>query len=183
MFERKGYICKHIIWILSGKGVRKIPEQYLLSRWIKNTKKTPLYDVHGQLMDDFDSSDVSKLQISNVWPEFYSTLSLLKSLPENQVTDLTDLLKAFRHKFKPDPETMIKQQELEMLLGVKCSDEVHILPPVKFKNKGSGKSLTSKKQQFIEKAQKPKRFCNNYNQIAHHDKCNCSNPAAKTSEH
>ncbi|XP_074290533.1 protein FAR1-RELATED SEQUENCE 2-like [Silene latifolia] len=27
MFERKGYICKHIIWILSGKGVRKIPEQ------------------------------------------------------------------------------------------------------------------------------------------------------------
>ncbi|XP_074316684.1 protein FAR1-RELATED SEQUENCE 2-like [Silene latifolia] len=110
MFERKGYICKHIIWILSGKGVRKIPEQYLLSRWTKNTKKMPLYDVHGQLIGDFDSSYVSKLQISNVWSEFYSTLSLIKSLPENHVTELTDLLKAFRQKFKPDPETMTKQQ-------------------------------------------------------------------------
>ncbi|XP_074297626.1 protein FAR1-RELATED SEQUENCE 5-like [Silene latifolia] len=61
MFERKGYICKHIIWILSGKGVRKIPNKYLLSRWTKNTKKMPLYDVHGQLIDDFDSSDTSSL--------------------------------------------------------------------------------------------------------------------------
>ncbi|XP_074313047.1 protein FAR1-RELATED SEQUENCE 5-like [Silene latifolia] len=147
MFERKGYICKHIIWILSGKGVRKIPEQYLLSRWTKNTKKMPLYDVHGQLIGDFDSSD------------------------------------AFRQKFKPDPETMTKQQELEMLLGVKCSDEVHILPPVKSKNKGSGKRLTSKKQMSIEKAQKPKKFCNNCKQMAHHDKRNCPNPAAETSEH
>ncbi|XP_074315471.1 protein FAR1-RELATED SEQUENCE 7-like [Silene latifolia] len=132
MFERKGYICKHIIWILS---------------------------------------------------EFYSTLSLIKSLPENHVTELTDLLKAFRQKFKPDPETMTKQQELEILLGVKCSDEVHILPPVKSKNKGSGKRLTSKKQMSIEKAQKPKRFCNNCKQIAHHDKRNYPNPAAETSEH
>ncbi|XP_074299194.1 protein FAR1-RELATED SEQUENCE 9-like [Silene latifolia] len=39
MFERKGYICKHIIWILSGKGAKKIPDKYLLSRWTKNTKK------------------------------------------------------------------------------------------------------------------------------------------------
>ncbi|XP_074271437.1 protein FAR1-RELATED SEQUENCE 5-like [Silene latifolia] len=63
MFERKGYICKHIIWILSSKRVKKIPDKYLLSRWTKNTKKMPLYDVHGQLLDDFNSSDVTKLQI------------------------------------------------------------------------------------------------------------------------
>ncbi|XP_074306063.1 protein FAR1-RELATED SEQUENCE 5-like [Silene latifolia] len=165
------------------KRVRKIPEQYLLSRWTKNTKKMPLYDVHEQLIgDDFDSSDVSKLQISNVWSEFYSTLSLIKSLPENHVTELTDLLKAFTRKFKPY-QTMTKQQELKMLLGVKCSDEIQILPPVKSKNKGSGKRLTSKKQMSIEKAQKPKRFCNNCKQMAHHDKRNCPNPAAETSEH
>ncbi|XP_074288704.1 protein FAR1-RELATED SEQUENCE 5-like [Silene latifolia] len=32
LFERKGYICKHIIWILSGKGIKKIPDKYFLSR-------------------------------------------------------------------------------------------------------------------------------------------------------
>ncbi|XP_074301020.1 protein FAR-RED IMPAIRED RESPONSE 1-like [Silene latifolia] len=27
MFERKGILCKHIIWIISGKGLQSIPEQ------------------------------------------------------------------------------------------------------------------------------------------------------------
>ncbi|KAK9668040.1 hypothetical protein RND81_13G031200 [Saponaria officinalis] len=183
MFERKGYICKHIIWILAGKGIKKIPDKYLLSRWTKNTKKMPIYDAHGQLLDDFDSSDVSKLQISNVWSEFYSTLTLVKSLPINHITELIDLLKTFRQKFKSGPERMTKRQELEMLLGVKSSTEVRILPHVQSKNKGSGKRLTSKKQQCIEKAQKPKRFCNNCKEMAHHDKRNCPNPAFDTSQH
>ncbi|KAK9668807.1 hypothetical protein RND81_13G088300 [Saponaria officinalis] len=129
MFKRKGYICKHIIWILSGKGVKKIPDKYILSRWTKNTKKMHLYDAHGQLLDDFDS----------VWSEFYLTLTLVKSLPKNHITELIDLLKTFRQKFKPGPERMTKRQELEMLLGVKSSTEVRILPPVQSKNKGSGK--------------------------------------------
>ncbi|KAK9677023.1 hypothetical protein RND81_11G116700 [Saponaria officinalis] len=89
MFERKGYICKHIIWILSGKGVKKIPDKYLLSRWTKNTKKMPIYDAHGQLLDDFDSSDVSKLQISNVWSKAGSGEStyIFESVsPSNNIT-------------------------------------------------------------------------------------------------
>ncbi|XP_074282856.1 protein FAR1-RELATED SEQUENCE 5-like [Silene latifolia] len=158
MFERKGYIFKHIIWILSGKGIKKIPDKYLLSRWTKNTKKMPLNDVHGQLLDDFNSSNVTKLQISTVWSEFYSTLTLLKSLPENHINELTSLMKTFRQNFKPGAEKLTKQQELEMLLGVKSSSEVRILPPVQSKNKGSGKRLMSKKDQSIAKAQKPKRF-------------------------
>ncbi|XP_074265639.1 protein FAR1-RELATED SEQUENCE 5-like [Silene latifolia] len=147
MFERKGYICKHIIWILSGKGIKKIPDKYLLSRWTKNTKKMPLYDVHGQLLDDFTSSDT------------------------------------FRQNFKSGAEKLTKHQELEMLLGVNSSSEVRILPPVQSKNKGTGKRLMSKKDQSVAKAQKPKRFCNNCKQMAHHDKRNCPNPAVDTSQH
>ncbi|XP_074310709.1 protein FAR1-RELATED SEQUENCE 7-like [Silene latifolia] len=183
LFERKGYICKHIIWILSGKGIKKIPDKYLLSRWTKNTKKMPLYDAHGQLLDDFTSSDVTKLQISTVWSEFYSTLTLLKSLPENHINELTSLLKTFRQNFKSGAEKLTKHQELEMLLGVKSSSEVRILPPVQSKNKGTGKRLMSKKDQSVAKAQKPKRFCNNCKQMAHHDKRNCPNPAVDTSQH
>ncbi|XP_074314277.1 protein FAR1-RELATED SEQUENCE 5-like [Silene latifolia] len=139
LFERKGYICKHIIWILSGKRIKKIPDKYLLSRWTKNTKKMPLYDAHGQLLDDFTSSDVTKLQISTVWSELYSTLTLLKSLPENHINEQTSLLKTFRQNFKSGAEKLTKHQELEMLLGVKSSSEVRILPAVQSKNKGTGK--------------------------------------------
>ncbi|XP_074300926.1 uncharacterized protein LOC141632264 [Silene latifolia] len=143
----------------------------------------PLYDVHGQLLDDFYSSDATKLQISTIWSEFYSTLTLIKSLPENHINELTSLVKTFRQKFKPGPEKMTKQQELEMLHGVKSSTEVHILPSVQSKNKGSGKRLMSKKDQTIEKAQKTKRFCNNCKQMAHHDKRNSPNLAVDTSQH
>ncbi|XP_074313887.1 protein FAR1-RELATED SEQUENCE 5-like [Silene latifolia] len=80
-------------------------------------------------------------------------------------------------------EKLTKHQELEMLLGVKSSSEVRILPPVQSKNKGTGKRLMSKKDQSIAKAQKPKRFCNNCKQMAHHDKRNCPNPAVDTSQH
>ncbi|XP_074299295.1 protein FAR1-RELATED SEQUENCE 5-like [Silene latifolia] len=80
LFERKGYICKHIIWILSGKGIKKIHDKYLL-------------------------------------------------------------------------------------------------------DEGTGKRLMSKKDQSVAKAQKPKRFCNNCKQMAHHDKRNCPNPAVDTSQH
>ncbi|XP_074266029.1 uncharacterized protein LOC141588488 [Silene latifolia] len=158
LFERKGYICKHIIWILSGKGIKKIPDKYLLSRWTKNTKKMPLYDAHGQLLDDFTSSDVTKLQISTVWSEFYSTLTLLKSLPENHINELTSLLKTFRQNFKSIFEKLTKHQELEMLLGVKSSSEVRILPPVQSKNKGTGKRLMSKKDRSLQRHKSRKDF-------------------------
>ncbi|KAH9618321.1 hypothetical protein KSS87_013319 [Heliosperma pusillum] len=80
------------------KGVKKIPDKYLLSRWTKNTKKMPLYDVNGQLMDDFTASDVSKMHISTAWSEFYSTLTLLKAQPAPKVTELIHLLTTFRQQ-------------------------------------------------------------------------------------
>ncbi|XP_074303643.1 protein FAR1-RELATED SEQUENCE 5-like [Silene latifolia] len=123
------------------------------------------------------------LEISTVWSEFYSTLTLLKSLPENHINELSSLLKTFRQNFKSGAEKLTKHQELEMLLGVKSSSEVRILPPVQSKNKGTGKRLMSKKDQSVAKAQKPKRFCNNCKQMAHHDRQNCPNPAIDTSQH
>ncbi|XP_074296848.1 uncharacterized protein LOC141627502 [Silene latifolia] len=100
-FERKGYICKHIIWILSGKGIKKIPDKYLLSRWTKNTKKMPLYDAHGQLLDDFTSSDVTKLRF-RLPVRILLNINTAKSLAENHINEPTSLYKTFRQNFKSD---------------------------------------------------------------------------------
>ncbi|XP_074300687.1 protein FAR1-RELATED SEQUENCE 5-like [Silene latifolia] len=90
LFERKGDICKHIIWILSRKGIKKIPDKYLLSRWTKNTKKMPLYDAHGQLLDDFTSSDVTKLQISTA-VRILLNINTAQISAENHINELTSL--------------------------------------------------------------------------------------------
>ncbi|XP_074306440.1 uncharacterized protein LOC141641685 [Silene latifolia] len=149
LFNRKGIICRHIIWVFSGKQVRTLHDKYILMRWTKNAQKIPLYGSHGELLDDFDATDI---------------------------TDLADTLKQFRVKLNPQAQSMTKEQELEMLLGCSSSTEVRILPPRQAKNKGSGKRMISTKQQCIAKAEKLKRLCKNCKQLANHDKRNCPHP-------
>ncbi|XP_074298565.1 protein FAR1-RELATED SEQUENCE 5-like [Silene latifolia] len=175
LFNIKGIICRHIILVYSGKQVDTLPDKYILMRWTKNAYKIPLYGLHGELMDDFDATDLRKVEMCKLWSEFYVTISVLKNVPNNEITDLADTLKQFRVKLNPQSESMTKEQELEMLLGCSSSTEVRILPPRQANNKGSGKRMISKKQQCIAKAEKPKRLCRNCKQMAHHDKHNCPN--------
>ncbi|XP_074293624.1 uncharacterized protein LOC141620723 [Silene latifolia] len=173
--SRKGIICRHIIWVYSGKQVHTLPDKYILMRWTKNAHKIPLYGPHGELIEDFDATDLRKMEMCKLWSEFYATISVLKNVSTKDITDLVDTLKQFRVKLNPQSESMTKEQELEMLLGCSSSTEVRILPPRQAKNKGSGKRMISKKQQCIAKAEKPKRLCRNCKQMAHHDKRNCPN--------
>ncbi|XP_074278188.1 protein FAR1-RELATED SEQUENCE 5-like [Silene latifolia] len=159
-----------------GKQVRTLHDKYILMRWTKNAQKIPLYGSHGELLDDFDATDARKLEMCKLWSEFYSTISLLRTMRNNQITDLADTLKQFRVKLNPQAQSMTKEQELEMLLGCSSSTEVRILPPRQAKNKGSGKRMISTKQQCIAKAEKPKKLCKNCKKLAHHDKRNCPHP-------
>ncbi|XP_074318414.1 protein FAR1-RELATED SEQUENCE 5-like [Silene latifolia] len=146
LFNRKGIICRHIIWVYSGKQVHTLPDKYILMRWTKNAHKIPLYGPHGELIEDFDATDLRKMEMCKLWSEFYATISVLKNVSMKDITDLVDTLKQFRVKLNPQSESMTKEQELEMLLRCSSLTEVRILPPRQAKNKGSGKRMISKKQ-------------------------------------
>ncbi|XP_074289113.1 protein FAR1-RELATED SEQUENCE 5-like [Silene latifolia] len=62
LFNRKGIICRHIIWVYSGKQVHTLPDKYILMRWTKNAHKIPLYGPHGELIEDFDATDLRKME-------------------------------------------------------------------------------------------------------------------------
>ncbi|XP_074277956.1 protein FAR1-RELATED SEQUENCE 5-like [Silene latifolia] len=158
MFERKGILCKHIIWIISGKGMQSIPEQYIETRWTKKSYRKPLYGLDGKLLQDYDPTDLRKLELSRVWSEFYSTISVLNSMPQTQIKELSLMLLQFREKINPTKESLTKEQELEMLLGCSTKSNITVLPPKIAKNKGSGKRMKSNKDTAIEKASKPKRL-------------------------
>ncbi|XP_074282995.1 protein FAR1-RELATED SEQUENCE 5-like [Silene latifolia] len=155
---------------LLGKQVHTLPDKYILMRWTKNAHKIPLYGPHGELIEDFDATDLRKMEMCEVMVEFYATIGVLKNVPTKEIIDLVDTLKQFGVKLNPQSESMTKEQGLEMLLGCSSSSEVRILPPRRAKNKGSGKRMISKMQQCIAKAEKPKRLCRNCKQMAHHDK-------------
>ncbi|XP_074290967.1 protein FAR1-RELATED SEQUENCE 2-like [Silene latifolia] len=115
MLERKGILCKHIIWIISGKRLHSIPEQYIKSRWTKKSYRKPLYGLDGKLLQDYDPTDLRNLELSRVWFEFYATISVLNSMPQNQIKELSLILLQFREKISPIEESLTKEQELEML--------------------------------------------------------------------
>ncbi|XP_074296968.1 protein FAR1-RELATED SEQUENCE 9-like [Silene latifolia] len=158
MFERKGILCKHIIWIISGKGLQSIPEQYIKTRWTKKSYRKPLYGLDGKLLQDYDPTDLRKLELSRVCSEFYATISVLNSMPETQIKELSLMLLQFREKINPTKESLTKEQEMEMLLGCSAKSNITVLPPKIAKNKGSGKRMKSNKDKAIEKATKSKRL-------------------------
>ncbi|XP_074301208.1 protein FAR1-RELATED SEQUENCE 5-like [Silene latifolia] len=145
MFERKGILCKHIIWIISGKGLQSIPKQYIKTRWTKKSYRKPLYGLDGMLLQDYDPTDLRKSELSRVWSEFYATISVLNSMPENQIKELSLMLLQFREKINPTKESLTKEQELEMLLGCSAKSNITVLSPKIAKNKGSGKRMKSNK--------------------------------------
>ncbi|XP_074301402.1 protein FAR1-RELATED SEQUENCE 3-like [Silene latifolia] len=59
LFERKGILCNHIIWICSAK-FKEIPEKYILRRWSKNALRNTVYDLNGNLLENYDLTGNSK---------------------------------------------------------------------------------------------------------------------------
>ncbi|XP_074263147.1 uncharacterized protein LOC141585959 [Silene latifolia] len=147
--------------------------------WSKNALRSPVYDLNGNLLENYDLTGNSKFGISRVWPEIYATVGMLKRKEESDMREFAKLIKEFREKLEPNPKLLTKEQELEVLLNCKAPKEIKILPPKVSKNKGSGKRLVSGKNKAIMKAKKPKRLCAKCKRMSHHDKRNCPNEFAE----
>ncbi|KAK9689531.1 hypothetical protein RND81_09G065100 [Saponaria officinalis] len=160
LFERKGIFCRHIIWVFSGKGLKKIPQLYIARRWTKYAVGDELIDLITEPTEIGDGVDEKYIEIE-----------------KGDVEKLSTVIREFREKLAPSTEEVTsKHQELEMILGCTTTKDISILPPKHSKNKGSGKRMVSSKTKSIEINKKPKRMCNNCKQFAHHDKRNFPYP-------
>ncbi|KAK9732993.1 hypothetical protein RND81_04G036600 [Saponaria officinalis] len=171
-FDRAGFLCRHIISILSSNGVKAIPDCYLARRWTK--------DAMGTAHENVDLIDGRQIELANLWSEVYEAVGLLRDRCKNDIRKLSSVIREFRHNLEPEGEDLTKDQEIEQLLGCKAVDEIKILPSKNAKNKGSGRRLLPNKTVAVAKAVKPKR-----KQMAHHDKRNCPKEYAEfpPSEH
>ncbi|XP_074305319.1 protein FAR1-RELATED SEQUENCE 5-like [Silene latifolia] len=48
MFERTGILCRHIIWIFSASGIKTIPEDYVVNRWMKEYFRLTIFNTNGE---------------------------------------------------------------------------------------------------------------------------------------
>ncbi|XP_074277950.1 protein FAR1-RELATED SEQUENCE 5-like [Silene latifolia] len=154
--------------------LKSIPGKYIVPRWCKVSYRNPFSILPENLVEDCEPADVINMEISNVWSEFYSTISVAKTLSVDRIKELAATLKAFREEVSPASlEILSKEKEIEQLLGFTNSSEVTILPPKISNNKDSGKRLLSTGKEAIAKSQKPKRLCACCKEMVNHDKRNC----------
>lgn len=164
-------LCRHIIYIYSGNGVKKIPDAYVSARWTKDA-----------VVKNFDMKDVvdgRQLGMTRLWSEVFETIGVLSGAGATEVDSFCNLVREFREALGLSGGILTKEQEIEQLLGCKRVEAITILPPKQAKNKGSGKRLLSNRTKAVVKNAKPKRMCKNCKQMAHHDKRNCPNPYAE----
>ncbi|XP_074278194.1 protein FAR1-RELATED SEQUENCE 1-like [Silene latifolia] len=158
MLERKGILCRHVIWIYSSNGVKIIPEQYVVQRWCKDARLSKMFDCNGEATEDVDIIDGKQIAMSVMWSEIHQTVGMLMGKMKNDVDNFSSLIIQFKEKLSPLGSPLNKQQQLEKIFGCSPSQEITILPPKKSKNKGSGKRMLSMKEKAVALARKPKRL-------------------------
>ncbi|XP_074277634.1 protein FAR-RED IMPAIRED RESPONSE 1-like [Silene latifolia] len=83
MFERIGLLCKHVLWVLKGRGFDDILMKYLLDRWGKYATCRPIFNVVGTtLLADCMSIENHQSKISELWSEVFTSVSLVEDNEE-----------------------------------------------------------------------------------------------------
>jgi hypothetical protein len=74
MFESEGMPCRHILFILKGKGLNKIPSHYIVNRWTKLATSKPIFDCDGNVLEGCSKTDSESNLISDAWAQFFKCM-------------------------------------------------------------------------------------------------------------
>ncbi|XP_074318348.1 protein FAR1-RELATED SEQUENCE 1-like [Silene latifolia] len=101
LFERKGLLCSHIIWIYCGNGLKKLPECGVARRWTKNAYRGIECNFNGEEFVDMDIIDAKQLEMTNLWSEVHKTIGILGGRDKEDIQNLTNLIREFKEKLLP----------------------------------------------------------------------------------
>ncbi|XP_074306307.1 protein FAR1-RELATED SEQUENCE 7-like [Silene latifolia] len=110
MLERKGIICRHVIWIYSSNGVKKIPELCVVNRWCKDGICTNMFDCNGEAAEDVDIIDGKQIAMSVMWSEIHQIVAMLMGKLKADVDNFSSVIREFKEKLSPYGSPMNKQQ-------------------------------------------------------------------------
>ncbi|XP_042023157.1 protein FAR-RED IMPAIRED RESPONSE 1-like [Salvia splendens] len=131
LFGRHGYLCSHIFFLFRNNELKKIPDKYCQSRWMK----TPLAkEVHGEFHDAFptrsvvdDRQTVSKQGISMFYGflrRFEGDIELLRAFVGG-VEELGNSIQAGN----PTTSASEKRRMIEEFYGMVRPEVVEVYPP------------------------------------------------------
>ncbi|XP_058753620.1 protein FAR1-RELATED SEQUENCE 5-like [Vicia villosa] len=174
MFESEGMPCRHILFILKGKGLNKIPSHYIVNRWTKFATSKPIFDCDGNVLEGCSKFESESKLISDAWAQFLKCMHMAGTSKEKLLLIINDGAstesKLAKMNSNISPTTL---DEVEVFIGSTIPKEIDILPPEPSNTKGCGKRIKGGKEKAMEQQQKRTRFCKACKQYAYHDSRNC----------
>ncbi|XP_074283012.1 protein FAR-RED IMPAIRED RESPONSE 1-like [Silene latifolia] len=110
LFERRGLLCRHIIWIYSSNSVKIIPEYAVARRWTKDAVRGTECVYDGEEIVDMDIIDAKQLEMTKLWSEVYETVGLLGGRDKGDVESLSKLIRDFREKLLLSNRNRVKRR-------------------------------------------------------------------------
>ncbi|GER55774.1 FAR1-related protein, partial [Striga asiatica] len=140
-FVRVGLLCCHVFYVFKDLNLQSIPEKYLVPRWTKYASLKPIFEVHGQIIDQCAMIEERKSIMNQLFSEFCSCIGLVEG-NNDFMTSLLHSLKNQRHIFTSGVDqssaTTSKKKLFEDYYGGSVPQKVQVLPPLPIKTKGSG---------------------------------------------
>ncbi|XP_042067147.1 uncharacterized protein LOC121810447 [Salvia splendens] len=171
LFERWGYLCSHLFFVLRNKDVNNIPEKYIGNRWLKSEL---LKAVHGSNEDD-------KLQIGNRCHGRYFGLYQRAFKNKNHLIAMDNLLAGIGPQIFTNDTTgsssVDKNDFIKNIYGIVVPEEITAHAPDVVSTKGGANDkksrIKSSIEKAIEKASKLHRRCGKCHKVTDHNARSC----------
>ncbi|KAJ1381231.1 Zinc finger, PMZ-type [Sesbania bispinosa] len=174
MSQSLGIPCRHILCILKGNGLNKIPSNYIVNRWTKLANRKPIFDIANDVLERCSKPENERKLISDAWDNFLRCMDKAGQSKEKLLVVINGTIDIEKEltEFEGDSQQS-KTNNLQAFIGSNIPKEVDILPPQFSKTKGSGKRIKGGKEKAIQQQQKRTRLCKACGQHAFHDSRNC----------
>lgn len=184
-FMRLGYLCRHVFAVYMVNKVDRIPQQYVVDRWLRDTLPKHVYSITGRYGVDTHPGSLLRNEILELVTECVD----VARTDESALADLVEQLKSMKlNLLSREPISVApsqqSQSDVEDIIGQSADTEIIVENPDVARNKGCGKTRRlsgagEKASTKRPKMPKAPRLCNNCHQyVTDHDARNCEKVAA-----
>lgn len=174
LFGRKGFLCRHIFFLLKLKGVNHIPQRYVLSRWMKSSLCNKAENEKGY----YNVGDAGMHESQRVSNKLLGTFFKLIQRMQGQTIKLSSFLETIESagsvlcsnscSLGSSNHANIMQEYYGSI-----PSSIEVSSPNVVKTKGSGSRLISRQEKAARVQDKPLRRCAKCGKMARHDSRNC----------
>jgi len=174
MFTSQGMPCRHILFVLKGRGCSEIPSHYIVNRWTKLATSIPVFDCDGNVLEACSKLESERTLVSKTWSQLLKCMHMVGTNKEKLLLIYNEAcsVELKMSTMKSDVESR-PLDELEAFIGSNVPKTIEVFPPEPSKTKGSGKRIKGGKEKAMEQQQKRTRLCKSCKQFASHDSRNC----------